>query len=190
MKDIILGASHITDLSGLDHILFLIALAASFDLTKLGRMALLATAFTLGHSITLLLANLDVVRSFIVYIEFLIPLTIVITAALQISGVSLVTSSKFAKKSIYLFTMLFGLIHGLGFSSFYRISTSGDSNFIIPLLKFNLGIEIGQLLILLVTLSLFSLGRSLGIHERSQQLVVGGATFSLALMMVIENWPF
>ena len=189
MKDIILGASHITDLSGLDHILFLIALAASFDLTKLGRMALLATAFTLGHSITLLLANLDVVRSFIVYIEFLIPLTIVITAALQISGVSLVTSSKFAKNSIYIFTMLFGLIHGLGFSSFYRISTSGDSNFIIPLLKFNLGIEIGQLLILLVTLSLFSLGRSFGIHERSQQLVVGGATFSLALMMVIENWP-
>ena len=85
--------------------------------------------------------------------------------------------------------MLFGLIHGLGFSSFYRISTSGDSNFIIPLLKFNLGIEIGQLVILLVTLSLFSLGRSFGIHERSQQLVVGGATFSLALMMVIENWP-
>lgn len=85
--------------------------------------------------------------------------------------------------------MLFGLIHGLGFSSFYRISTSGDSNFIIPLLKFNLGIEIGQLVILLVTLSLFSLGRSLGIHERSQQLVVGGATLSLALIMVIENWP-
>ena len=93
MKDIILGASHITDLSGLDHILFLIALSASFDLTKLGRMALLATAFTLGHSLTLLLAGLDVVRSLIVYIEFLIPLTIVITAALQISGLSLVTSS-------------------------------------------------------------------------------------------------
>jgi hypothetical protein len=84
---------------------------------------------------------------------------------------------------------LFGLIHGLGFSSFYRISTSGDSSFILPLLKFNLGIEIGQLVILLVTLSLFSLGRSLGIHERSQQLVVGGATLSLAMIMVIENWP-
>jgi len=190
MKDVILGASHITDFSGLDHILFLVALAASFDLTKLGRMALLATAFTIGHSLTLILAGIDVVRAVMdmKHVEFLIPLTIVLTALLQISGLSLTSSSKFARKSIYVFTIFFGLIHGLGFSSFYRISTSGDSGFIIPLLKFNLGVEIGQLVILLVTLSLFSLGRALGIQERSQQLVVGGATLSLALMMAIENW--
>ena len=153
-------------------------------------MALLATAFTIGHSLTLILAGIDVVRAVMdmKHVEFLIPLTIVLTALLQISGLSLQSSSKFARKSIYVFTIFFGLIHGLGFSSFYRISTSGDSGFIVPLLKFNLGVEIGQLVILLVTLSLFSLGRALGVQERSQQLVVGGATLSLALMMAIENW--
>lgn len=190
MKDILLGASHITDFEGLDHILFLVALAASFDLTKLGRMALLATAFTIGHSLTLLLAGFDVVRSLIEYVEFLIPLTIVGTAVFQISGFNVINSTKVLRKSMYLFTLLFGLIHGLGFSSFYRISSSQDSSFIIPLLKFNLGVEIGQLVILLVTLSLFSFGRALGIHERSQQLVVGGATLSLAVIMAFENWPF
>ena len=189
MEDVILGASHITDLSGLDHILFLVALAASFDLTKFGRMALLATAFTIGHSFTLILAGLDVVRAVIEYVEFLIPLTIVFTALLQISGLTSIRATKFGNKSIYVFTILFGLIHGLGFSSFYRISSSGDAEFTLPLLQFNLGVEIGQLVILLVTLSLFSLGRAMGIKERSQQLVVGGATLSLALMMAIENWP-
>ena len=184
MKDILLGASHITDFAGLDHILFLVALAASFDLTKLGRMALLATAFTVGHTLTLLLAGLEVVRASIGWIEFLIPVTIVITAILQIRGLSII-----AQKTIYIITVVFGLIHGLGFSSFYRIYTSGDSSFIVPLLKFNFGVEIGQLVILLVTLSLFSLGRALGIKERSQQLVIGGATLSLALMMAVENWP-
>lgn len=189
MKDILLGASHITDFAGLDHILFLVALAASFDLTKLGRMALLATAFTVGHTLTLLLAGLEVVRASIGWIEFLIPVTIVITAILQIRGLSIINSSKLAQKTIYIITVVFGLIHGLGFSSFYRIYTSGDSSFIVPLLKFNFGVEIGQLVILLVTLSLFSLGRAFGIQERSQQLVIGGATLSLALMMAVENWP-
>ena len=94
MNDIFLGATHITDLAGFDHILFLIALAASYDLTKFVRMVLLATAFTIGHSLTLFLAGLDLVRASLSWIEFLIPVTIIIMSILQILGSKLDTSYK------------------------------------------------------------------------------------------------
>lgn len=195
MNDIFLGATHITDLAGFDHILFLVALAASYDLTKLGRMALLATAFTIGHSLTLFLAGLDLVRASLSWIEFLIPVTILAMSILQIGGTSFDLSLKkqasraYVRNSIYLITALFGLIHGLGFSSFYRIAADRGAGIVLPLLKFNLGVELGQLLILTVTLALFSLGRAFGVTTRSQQLVIGGATFGLAAMMAIENFP-
>jgi hypothetical protein len=192
MNDIFLGATHITDLAGFDHILFLVALAAAFDLTNLGRMALLATAFTLGHSLTLFLAGLDLVRASLSWIEFLIPVTIL---TMSIRGTHFDLSLKkqpsrsYVRNSIYLITALFGLIHGLGFSSFYRIAADRGSGIVLPLLKFNLGVELGQLLILIVTLSIFSLGRAFGVTNRTQQLVIGGATFSLAAMMAFENFP-
>ncbi len=195
MNDIFLGATHITDLAGFDHILFLVALAASYDLTKLGRMALLATAFTIGHSLTLFLAGLDLVRASLSWIEFLIPVTIIAMSILQIGGTSFDLSLKkqasrtYVRNSIYLITALFGLIHGLGFSSFYRIAADRGAGIVLPLLKFNLGVELGQLLILTVTLAIFSLGRAFGVTTRSQQLVIGGATFGLAAMMAIENFP-
>ena len=195
MNDIFLGATHITDLAGFDHILFLVALAASYDLTKLGRMALLATAFTIGHSLTLFLAGLDLVRASLSWIEFLIPVTILAMSILQIGGTSFDLSLKkqasraYVRNSIYLITALFGLIHGLGFSSFYRIAADRGAGIVLPLLKFNLGVELGQLLILTVTLAIFSLGRAFGVTPRSQQLVIGGATFGLAVMMAIENFP-
>ena len=195
MNDIFLGATHITDLAGFDHILFLVALAASYDLTKLGRMALLATAFTIGHSLTLFLAGLDLVRASLSWIEFLIPVTIIAMSILQIGGTSFDLSLKkqatraYVRNSIYLITALFGLIHGLGFSSFYRIAADRGAGIVLPLLKFNLGVELGQLLILTVTLAIFSLGRAFGVTTRSQQLFIGGATFGLAAMMAIENFP-
>ena len=198
MEDFILGAKHITDLNGIDHILFLVALAASFDLTKLGRMTLLASAFTIGHCITLFLAGLDLVRASSAWIEFLIPLTIIFMAISAILGTSLVsasasrsrTSSSLFRTLTYIITIIFGLIHGLGFSSFYRIAVERGSGIVLPLLKFNLGVEFGQLIILLITLSIFSLARAFGASQRSQQLVVGGITLGLAAMMAFQNHPF
>jgi hypothetical protein len=203
MEDFILGAKHITDLNGIDHILFLVALAASFDLTKLGRMTLLASAFTIGHCITLFLAGLDLVRASSAWIEFLIPLTIIFMAISAILGTSLVappisasrsfrslTSFSILRNLTYIITIIFGLIHGLGFSSFYRIAVERGSGIVLPLLKFNLGVEFGQIIILLITLSIFSLARAFGASQRSQQLVVGGITLGLAAMMAFQNHPF
>jgi hypothetical protein len=205
MEDFILGAKHITDLNGIDHILFLVALAASFDLTKLGRMTLLASAFTIGHCITLFLAGLDLVRASSAWIEFLIPITIIFMAISAILGTSIASPSinrsprsprpaLFSHSTLrnftYGITILFGLIHGLGFSSFYRIAVERGSGIVLPLLKFNLGVEFGQIIILLLTLSIFSLARAFGTSQRSQQLVVGGLTLGLSAMMAFQNHPF
>lgn len=190
MNDVILGAKHITDPNALDHMLFLIALAASFDLSKLGHMILLATAFTIGHSLTLILAGLDLVRASSDWIEFLIPVSIVFMSISAILGISITSSNRRLKGITYGITVLFGLIHGLGFSSFFRITADRGDSIILPLLKFNLGVEVGQILILLITLSIFSLGRAFGVTTRYQQLVIGGMTFGLAAVMAFESWPY
>lgn len=190
MEEVILGAKHITDPNALDHMLFLIALAASFDLSKLGRMILLATAFTVGHSLTLILAGLDIVRASSDWIEFLIPVSIVFMAISAILGISITSSNRRLKGITYGITVLFGLVHGLGFSSFFRMMADRGDSIVIPLLKFNLGVELGQIVILLITLSLFSLGRAFSVTPRSQQLVIGGMAFGLSAVMAIENWPY
>ncbi len=189
MNDIILGAKHILDLNGFDHMLFLIALAAAFDLSKVWRMILLATAFTVGHSLTLFLAGLDVVRASRDWVEFLIPVSIVIMSIAATLGISLANKNSKYSKATYALTVFFGLIHGLGFSSFFRIAADRGEGIVMPLLKFNLGVEIGQIIILLITLSLFSLGRSLGVTQRSQQIFIGGMTMGLSAIMAIEKLP-
>tara|TARA_B100001564_G_C20594638_1_gene649602 strand:- start:689 stop:1261 length:573 start_codon:yes stop_codon:yes gene_type:complete len=189
MNDIILGAKHIMDLNGFDHMLFLVALAAAFDLSKIWRMILLATAFTVGHSLTLFLAGIDLVRASRDWIEFLIPVSIMFMAIAATLGISLAVKDSKFNKATYAVTVFFGLIHGLGFSSFYRIVADREDGIVMPLLKFNLGVEVGQIIILLITLSIFSLGRSLGVKERSQQIFIGGLTLGLSTIMAIEKLP-
>ena len=189
MNDIILGAKHILDLDGFDHMLFLIALAAAFDLSKFWRMILLATAFTIGHSLTLFLAGMDLVRASRDWVEFLIPLSIVFMSIAATLGISLAHKDSKYSKATYVVTVFFGLIHGLGFSSFFRVAADRGEGIVLPLLKFNLGVEVGQIIILLVTLSIFSFGRAFGVTVRSQQIFIGGLAFGLSAIMAIEKLP-
>lgn len=189
MNEIVEGVKHITDPNAWDHMLFLVALTASLDLSKLGKTILLATAFTVGHSLTLILAGLEVVRASSDWIEFLIPVSIVFMALRAILGYSTTSTNKKVNVITYAVTVLFGLIHGLGFSSFFRMISEKGESIVMPLLRFNLGVEVGQIIILLVALSLFSLGRAFGVTSRSQQLVIGGMAFGLSAIMAIENWP-
>ncbi len=189
MNDIILGAKHILDLDGFDHMLFLIALAASFDLSKVWKMILLATAFTVGHSLTLFLAEMDLVRASKDWVEFLIPLSIVFMAVAATFGISIANKNSKYSYATYAVTVFFGLIHGLGFSSFYKLAVDRGEGIVLPLLKFNLGVEVGQIIILLLTLSIFSIGRALGVTVLSQQIFVGGMAFGLSAIMAIEKLP-
>jgi hypothetical protein len=187
MSDFVLGLTHITDWEGYDHMLYLLALVAAYDLRHIGKAALTATAFTLGHSLTLAIASLDVFRVSGAWVEFLIPVTILATAlwSLLLAG----DSSK-SKKVTYAMAAGFGLIHGLGFSSFFRIARDESVDFIGGLFRFNLGVEAGQLVIVAVLLALASLARSLGVSLRDQHVFVCGGAIALSLVMALERLPF
>ena len=187
MNDIALGISHITDWPGYDHMRYLLALVARYDLRHAGKAALLATAFTVGHSLTLAIASLDLFRVPGDWVEFLIPVTILVTALWSLrSG----DATPKQRRWTYLMAAGFGLIHGLGFSSFFRISRDETAGFIGGLFRFNLGVEIGQLVSVAIMLALASLLRAAKVSERDQQLFVCGGAVFLSLVMALERLPF
>lgn len=146
-----LGIDHILDLQGYDHILFIIALCAVYDVKEWKKVLILATAFTLGHSLTLALSALDMVSFSSRLIEILIPVTIILTA---VSNMLRQKNSVEFKTWHYLLPLIFGLIHGLGFSTFFRALMGTSSEVLLPLFAFNVGVEIGQIVIIILTMIL------------------------------------
>ncbi len=185
-----LGFDHIADLAGYDHILFLMALCAVYSLKEWAKVLILVTAFTLGHTLTLALATLDQIRISTSLIEFLIPVTIIIAGIwniLQRSGSDQTLSHRF-KYSIALF---FGLIHGLGFSNYLRSLLGTELDLLLPLFSFNLGLELGQIMIVLVVLMVsFVLVNIIGLKRREWNMLLSGAAIGVALILFVERWPF
>jgi hypothetical protein len=146
-----LGLTHIADLQGYDHILFIVALTAGFALRDWSRLLWLVTAFTLGHSVTLVLATLDLVRVRASLIELLIAVTIVLTGLYGFishrGGAPPPESAQGRRHILYAMAGGFGLIHGLGFSSFLRTVLGTEDSLLLPLFAFNVGLEVGQLAI-------------------------------------------
>jgi len=141
---------HILDVKGYDHILFVIALACLYSIQEWKRVLVLVTAFTLGHSVTLALATLKFVVVDSDLVEFFIPVTIVITA---ISNFFNDASSKSSSKVLNaIYAAVFGLIHGLGFSNFLRSLLGSEESIVTPLFAFNVGLEVGQIIIVLIFL--------------------------------------
>jgi hypothetical protein len=193
-----LGFTHIADLAGYDHILFITALCAIYRLREWRKVLILVTAFTIGHSITLALAALEIIPINSKWVEFLIPITIFITAIYNVTMHRFPQGGEgglFERKiSInYLFGLLFGLIHGLGFSNFFRAMTMpGQKNRLLEqLLAFNLGVEIGQIVILTVVLGLGTVFMGyFSVKQREWNLFVSGGAASLALVMALERIPW
>jgi hypothetical protein len=193
-----LGFTHIADLSGYDHILFIIALCAIYRIEEWKKVAILVTAFTLGHSLTLALAALDVIPLNQAWIEFLIPLTILATALYNVvadphsrEGSPQLFGARM--QGNYWIALLFGLIHGMGFSNFFRatLMPGEESQLVLQLLAFNLGVELGQLCIVgFVLLASFLAFRLFRIQVREWNLFISGGAASLALVMALERIPF
>lgn len=139
-----LGIQHIADIRAYDHILFVIALCVIYRLEDWRKLLILITAFTLGHSLTLGLSALDILVFPSNVIEFLIPVTILITALLN-----LFANKKSNQMSLvnYLLPLFFGFIHGSGFSNYFKSLIGQEESVVKPLFAFNLGIEVGQLII-------------------------------------------
>lgn len=180
-----LGIEHIADFAAYDHMLFLVALCAPFTFRDWKKALLLATAFTIGHSITLIAAGLDLFRFDPAWIEFLIPVTILLTAL----GYWLPTKFYSARKFFWL-CLIFGFIHGMGFSTFIRM-VSGTDGFVGNLLAFNLGVEIGQVVIVMVLLTLSSLvlkfAKKMGSYWTK---TLSGIAIVVSLLLIVDNWPF
>ena len=192
-----LGFQHILDIEGYDHMLFLLALCIPYTIRDWKKVLILATAFTIGHSITLALATLDIVRFPTIWVEFFIPVTILITAILDLK-----LKDKLGNTLYYFLAMLFGLIHGMGFSNFLRGSMfpGEESRFIWQLLYFNIGIELAQILIItgflvfLEALARLTVGQAKSPpapkkKRFSYQTVLSLAVIGWALFMCFERFP-
>ena len=185
-----LGVSHIADLRGYDHILFIVALTAGYAARDWRRLLWLVTAFTSGHSVTLALATLDVVRVSSTLIEVLIAVTIVATG---IYGFLSRRSDPAAlpvrrQRILYLMAGAFGLIHGLGFSTFLRSVLGGEASLAWPLFAFNVGLEVGQLAIVLGILVAGALVCDLGgLRRRHWAMGLSVVTALVGLQMIVER---
>ncbi len=184
-----LGLQHIADLKGYDHILFILILCAVYSLKEWRRVLILVTAFTIGHSLTLALATLDLVRVDGDMIEFLIPLTIFVTAlANVITNKQKVTSALHYLK--YAAALFFGLIHGLGFSNYLKSLLGSEKGLVLPLFSFNVGIETGQALIVVVILLLTRVVVDLLHYSRREwHVLLSGAGLGVSLVLMVERFP-
>ena len=182
-----LGLQHILDLQGFDHILFIAAMTAVYAMKEWKHVIVLATAFTLGHTTTLALAILNLINISSDLIEVLIALTIFLTGLANIFKVK----NEFSKKMQiykYLTALFFGLIHGLGFSNYLKFLLGEEMDIIKPLFAFNVGLEIGQVFVILLVLVIgYLLINKLKVKHREWNLVISGAAMGIALMLLIDR---
>lgn len=145
----------------------------------------MVTAFTIGHSLTLILSVADIVQFPVVWLEFFIPCTILITA------LSNLMNNTFSVKANYYLAIIFGFIHGMGFASSIRIMLAKDQGIGSGLFAFNLGLEAGQIVIVAGVLSLTAIViRYLKVKQRDWVFFLSSGVFALALKMAIERIPF
>ncbi len=182
-----LGYEHILSLNALDHILFVIVLMAAYQTRYWLRIVIAVSLFTVGHMVSLVTASYDLIKVDKEMVEFLIPFTIVFTALYNLTSAGQRSQGRFK----YFLALVFGIIHGLGFSSYLGMLIMGDGDLWSALLPFSLGVEIGQLVVVFVTyifmLILLVLMRK---NARDWNLFISGTAFGLSLIMCIENWPW
>jgi hypothetical protein len=180
------GIEHIADWKALDHILFLLALCCVYSAFQWKNVFINITAFTIGHSFSLALSVLNIVYINSNLVEFLIPLTIVFTCILNI--INSTNNKTINHKLVFVLTIVFGLIHGLGFSTLLKQMLGKEESILFPLFSFNLGIEIGQLLIVFLSLLLsFIFISILKIKQTRYTNIISLIIFAVALYMAIER---
>ena len=183
-----LGWEHIISLDALDHQLFVLVLVVVFSLRDWKKILWLITAFTIGHSITLALSVLDIIRVPGNWVEFLIPLTIFITAA---DNIIMKNKQKNLMKMNHYLAMFFGLVHGMGFANTARMTMAQEQDLLLPLLGFNIGLELGQILVVALILALqWAVLAIFKANRKDWVLFISAGVFALALQMTLERLPY
>lgn len=183
-----IGLNHVLDINGYDHVLFLIALTVPYAFKDWKRILLLVTLFTIGHTFALLLSVFNIVTVKATLVEFLIPITILVTAFFN-----LFTAGKSSKQESITFigaiTVFFGVIHGLGFSNYFKDILPGNpSDKVVPLLEFALGIEAAQILVVVAVLIFSFIVQTLfRFNKRDFTLVMSAFVIGVVVPLIIEN---
>lgn len=190
MDDFILfvkmGLNHVLDFSAYDHILFLIVLAVIFSLDQIKKVIWLITLFTLGHTITLALSAYGVLKIDVTIVEFLIPVTIFITGVFNLINLGKTASNK--QNLNLVFALFFGLIHGLGFSNYFRMMIGREEDKLMPLIEFALGIELAQVIIVVGILIIGSILQSFfKVTKRDWVMVTSSIVIGFVIPMMIER---
>lgn len=183
-----IGLKHVLDINAYDHVLFLMALAIPYSFKDWKRILLLISLFTLGHTVALVLSVFGIVTVKAALVELLIPITILLTAMFN-----LFSSGKTAKNNkggVILFTTLFfGVIHGLGFSNYFKSILGGSAlSKILPLAEFALGIEGAQIAVVFAILILSYIAQTVfRFSKRDWTLVMSAFVIGVVVPMIIEN---
>ncbi|WP_462250611.1 HupE/UreJ family protein [Ferruginibacter sp.] len=182
-----LGWQHIISLDALDHLLFILALSAIYLLSNWRQVLVLVTAFTIGHSLTLALSVYEILAVKDSLVEFLIPCTIIITAVFNFF------QKDFTPKSLrlnYFLALFFGLIHGLGFANTIRFMLAKNQGIGWSLFSFNIGLEAGQIVVVMCILLLsFLIVNKWQVKRKWWVWALSGVAFCIALKMVVERNP-
>ena len=181
-----LAFKHVLDWEAYDHILFFIVLAVVYNFNDWKKALWLITLFTIGHTTTLGLATYEIVNIPKNIIEFFIPLTIFITAVVNIFTLN---RKNFHQSNVNLFfAFFFGLIHGLGLSGFLKMTIEDSEGKLLPLLEFALGVELAQIVIVILILIAGYVALNLfRVKRRDWVLVLSSIVIGIVIPMLIER---
>jgi len=183
------GFYHVLDKAALDHVLFFIALTIIFSYKSWKKALWLITFFTIAHTLTFGLSVYDLIEVKVDLVEFLIPITILIPLLINIYREIKQISNKKENINIY-FAFIFGLIHGLGFSNYFKMLLDDSDSKLLPLLKFSLGIEFAQILIVLIVLFLNYTIRFTPIKNKIWVIGISILLILRIIPMLINRFPF
>ena len=181
------GINHVLDINAYDHVLFLIVLTVPYVFKNWKRVLLLVSMFTLGHTLSLVLAAYNVVTVNATVVEFLIPITILIVALFNVF-----TSGKGAQREkvgvLFLSTLFFGLVHGLGFAREFKMLLGDTDNKLVLLLEFALGIELAQIIIVFIVLFLGYVVQTIfRFTKRDWIMVISAIVVGLVIPMILNS---
>ena len=181
-----LGFEHISDVQGFDHILFILTLCAVYRISEWKNVAILVSAFTIGHSVTLALSALKIIVFDAALIELLIPVTILFTSIGNLFYKPSAKSVLFTYN--YVLALTFGLVHGMGFSNFFNALMGEGVGILFPLFAFNLGLELGQLTIVFTFFILyFLIGLVKKVNHQAWTQFFSGAGAGVSLVLIFER---
>jgi hypothetical protein len=181
-----LGWEHIISLDALDHQLFILVLIAVYFYKDWRKILILITAFTIGHSVTLALSVFEVFRLPSNLVEILIPITIILTA---LDNILFRGDQRKLMRINYFFALFFGLIHGMGFANTARMAMASEQNIAAPLLGFNIGLELGQITVVLLVMGLlYLLSKYLKFQQKYWMIGISVIAIVLSAQMVFERF--